>query len=173
MRRSTARQSTSLAGNILVTSLICFRYWEFWSLGDLEDFFIIFSKTPNLPVAKAIILPTADYDFRVARGGGDLVNCVLLGEGIATAGRRNGCFVGRRRPRTTLKRTEDAGYRENSPSEEESRVLRGAGGVFPVRLQGDRHPRRGGKAQVRFLPVRREDQMEGRRSRGIPAESEG
>ena len=37
--------------------IICFRYWEFWSLGGSEDFYNLLrnSKTPSLPVAKAII----------------------------------------------------------------------------------------------------------------------
>ena len=28
-----------LACNFLMVSLICFRYWGFWSLGGLEDFY--------------------------------------------------------------------------------------------------------------------------------------
>ena len=41
---------------VLIASLGCFRFWEFWSLGGLEDFYNLLrnSETPNLPVAKAI-----------------------------------------------------------------------------------------------------------------------
>ena len=41
----------------VVASLICFRCWEFWSLGGLENLYDLLqiSESPNLPVAKAII----------------------------------------------------------------------------------------------------------------------
>ena len=50
------------ACNFLMASLICFRYWEFWSLGGLENLYNILriSESPNLPAAKAnikVILP--------------------------------------------------------------------------------------------------------------------
>ena len=43
--------------NFLMSSLICFRYWEFWSLGGLENLYNIvrISESPNLPAAKANI----------------------------------------------------------------------------------------------------------------------
>ena len=43
--------------SFLVPSLICFRFWEFWSLGGLENLYDLLqiSESPNLPVAKAII----------------------------------------------------------------------------------------------------------------------
>ncbi len=46
-----------LAYNFLWTYLICFRYWEFWSLGGLENLYNILriSESPNLPAAKANI----------------------------------------------------------------------------------------------------------------------
>ena len=45
-----------LACNFLIASHICFRYWEFWILGGLEDFYnvLLNSQSPNLPAAKAI-----------------------------------------------------------------------------------------------------------------------
>ena len=50
-----------LACNFLMASHICFRCWEFWSLGGLEDFdnFLQNSSSPNLPAAKAINLSIA------------------------------------------------------------------------------------------------------------------
>ncbi len=46
-----------LACNFPMASLICFRYWEFWSLGGLENHYNILriSESPNLPAAKANI----------------------------------------------------------------------------------------------------------------------
>ena len=38
-------------------SHICFRYWESWSLGGLEDFYnFLRNQSPNLPATKAINL---------------------------------------------------------------------------------------------------------------------
>ena len=41
----------------MFTSFICFRCLEFWSLGDLKNFFnlLLNSETPNLPVAEATV----------------------------------------------------------------------------------------------------------------------
>ena len=52
-----AAQTFKLAYNFIETSLSCFPYWEFWSLGGSEDFYNLLrnSDTPSLPAAKAII----------------------------------------------------------------------------------------------------------------------
>ena len=46
-----------LTCNFLMASHICFRYWESWSLGGLEDFYnFLRNQSPNLPATKAINL---------------------------------------------------------------------------------------------------------------------
>ena len=56
---------------VLIASLGCFRFWEFWSLGGLEDFYNLLrnSETPNLPVAKAIRVILVYIPARSAGGG--------------------------------------------------------------------------------------------------------
>ena len=63
--------ASRLACNFLMVSLICFRYWEFWSLGGLEDFYNLLrnSKSPNLPAAKAIKVILMFIPTRSAGGG--------------------------------------------------------------------------------------------------------
>ena len=56
--RYASRPAVSVYVFSLPVSRICFRYREFLSLGGLEVF-MIFSKTPNLPTAKAINLNVA------------------------------------------------------------------------------------------------------------------
>jgi len=62
----------NLACNFLMASLICFRCWEFWSLGGLEDLYKLLqiSESPNLPVAKAIIKVIFIYIPARSAGGG-------------------------------------------------------------------------------------------------------
>ena len=63
-----------LACNFIVTSFICFRCLEFWSLGGLENSYNLLqnSETPNLPVAEAIVkvilmcIPLQIYDIGLA-----------------------------------------------------------------------------------------------------------
>jgi hypothetical protein len=54
-----------------MVSLICFRYWEFLSLGSLEDVYDLFrnSQSPNLPAAKAITVILMFIPARSAGGG--------------------------------------------------------------------------------------------------------
>ena len=70
-RISRLIQSLPLAYNFFMTSHICFRYWEFWSLGGLEDFynFLRNSESPNLPAAKAIKVILMFIPVRSAGGG--------------------------------------------------------------------------------------------------------
>ena len=68
---------------VLIASLGCFRFWEFWSLGGLEDFYNLLrnSETPNLPVAKAIIKVILIYiPVRSAGGGLHTKNVGLWGK---------------------------------------------------------------------------------------------
>ena len=55
-----------------MASLICFRYWEFWSLGGLENLYNLLriSESPNLPVAKANIKVILIYIPARSAGGG-------------------------------------------------------------------------------------------------------
>ena len=59
---------------ILMASHICFRCWEFWNLGGLEDFYDHFrnSSSPNLPTAKAINKSYHHVHSCAARAAGQL-----------------------------------------------------------------------------------------------------